>query len=458
MIETLKPYPAYKKAGLPWLDVVPAHWDMVPNRALMRDQRQTVGRNASHFTLLSLTLGGIIPRNMENPKGKFPAQFNTYKIVNPEDLVFCLFDIDETPRAVGLSKFKGMITGAYDVFSLKRGHPRFLYNYYVFVDEGKLLKPLYTGLRKTIQRGVFASLKTPCPPTAEQTAIVRFLDWANARLEQTIRAKRKIIALLNEQKQAIIYRAVTRGLDPNVPLKPSGVPWLCDIPAHWEMLPVRSLLAERKSKVGKDHAQYRLLSLTLQGVIERDLVNAKGKFPAQFDSYQKVCSRDFVFCLFDVDETPRTIGIAERDGMITGAYAVFLCKQPDSSAFVYQYFLAMDNGKRFKPLYRGLRKVIPMHSLLGMKVPLPPIQERNRIMDYVSIETKRIDESMRHFRLELELLIEYRTRLIADVVTGKLDVRDTAAKLPIEEVIAPIEDDPMAEEEALEDELTEPIA
>ena len=166
MIEGLKPYAEYKESGLPWLDAVPKHWEMVPNRALMREQQQVVGKNVADYTLLSLTVRGIIPRNMENPKGKFPAKFNTYKVVRPEDLVFCLFDIDETPRAVGHSKLKGMITGAYDVFSPRcRVSPRFLYHYYFFVDEGKLLKPLYTGLRKTIQRGVFASLKTPCPPS-----------------------------------------------------------------------------------------------------------------------------------------------------------------------------------------------------------------------------------------------------------------------------------------------------
>ncbi len=91
MIEDLKPYPEYRGAGLPWLDTVPRHWDMIPNRALMRDQRQVVGDKSFDYTLLSLTLGGVIARDMENPKGKFPAQFNSYKIVNQNDFVFCLF-------------------------------------------------------------------------------------------------------------------------------------------------------------------------------------------------------------------------------------------------------------------------------------------------------------------------------------------------------------------------------
>ncbi len=120
---------------------------------------------------------------------------------------------------------KGMITGAYDVFSpTARIIPRYLYHYYLFVDNGKLMKPLYTGLRKTIQRGVFASLKAPYPPPDEQAAIVRFLDHANGKIERAIRAKRKLIALLNEQKQAIIHRAVTRSLDPTSNSNPPASP------------------------------------------------------------------------------------------------------------------------------------------------------------------------------------------------------------------------------------------
>jgi type I restriction enzyme S subunit len=181
VIEGLKPYPEYKESGLPWLGKFPAHWELIPNRALFQEQRKLVGKNAAEYTLLSLTLGGIIPRNMETPKGKFPAQFNTYKVVRPEDLVFCLFDIDETPRGVGHSKLNGMITGAYDVFTPKpRANARYLYLYYLFLDEGKLLKPLYTGLRKTIRPGDFASVKTPCPKADEQDAIVRFLEASRA--------------------------------------------------------------------------------------------------------------------------------------------------------------------------------------------------------------------------------------------------------------------------------------
>lgn len=431
MIEGLKPYAEYKESRLPWLDTIPMHWDMVPNRALMQDQRQVVGGNASDYTLLSLTLRGVIARDMVNPKGKFPAQFNTYKVVKPDDFVFCLFDIDETPRGVGLSNLKGMITGAYDVFSPRRCiNPRFLYHYYLFVDEGKLMKPLYTGLRKTIQRGVFASLKAPCPPRDEQAAIVRFLDHANRKIDGFIRSKRKLIGLLNEQKQAIIHRAVTRGLNPDVPLKSSDIPWLGDIPNHWDLIPNRAFMTVRKELVGDKSPDYTLLSLTLRGVIARDMENPTGKFPAEFSTYQKVRPGDLIFCLFDVDETPRTVGLSQLAGMITGAYTVFECRNAAIAEYLYLFYLAMDAEKCLKPLYTGLRKTIPKSRLLGTKTPIPPESERTEIVAHVREQSLHLDSVTARTEQEIALLREYRTRLVADVVTGKVDVRAAAANLP----------------------------
>ena len=104
MIPKLQPYPEYRQAGLPWLDSIPKHWEMIPNGGLIKEQRRVVGEDANNQTILSLPLPGLIARDMVNPKGRFPAQFNTYKVVEPGDFVFCLFDIDETPRGVGPGK------------------------------------------------------------------------------------------------------------------------------------------------------------------------------------------------------------------------------------------------------------------------------------------------------------------------------------------------------------------
>ena len=233
---TLRPYPASKPSGIPWIGDVPEHWDLVPNRALLELKSEVVGDRFNEYTLLSLTKQGVIVRDMENPEGKFPANFETYQSVEPGDLIFCLFDIDETPRTVGISNLSGMVTGAYTTFvCVNEQSNRFIYWLYSSLDDGKLLKPLYSGLRKVIKKSTFLSAKLALPPFPEQAAIVRYLGHVDRRIRQYVSAKRRLIALLEEEKQVVINQAVTRGLDPNARLKPSGVEWLGDVPEHWEI-------------------------------------------------------------------------------------------------------------------------------------------------------------------------------------------------------------------------------
>jgi len=440
MIDTLKPYTEYKKSGLPWLDAVPEHWDMVPNRALMQDQRQVVGENATDYTLLSLTLGGIIPRNMDNPKGKFPAQFNTYKVVKPEDIVFCLFDIDETPRGVGHSKLKGMITGAYDVFSPRRSiNPRFLYLYYLFVDEGKLLKPLYTGLRKTIQRGVFASLKAPLPPLDEQAAIVRFLDHANLRIDRFIKAKKKVIALLNEQKQAIIHHAVTRGLDPNVPLKPSGIPWLGDILAHWEIRPLKhwaKLNSRSLSEKTSPKYEFNYIDIGSVGTGRLTRQPERFRFKQAPSRARRIVSfgdtiistvRTYLKAVYFINE--------HRDNLIASTGFAVLSPGPhvvpEFLSFLIQSSVFIDQVTANSI---GIAYPAIAESRIGtFHLAIPPDKtEQKEILEHIQREMNPFDSALAQAQREIDLVREYRTRLIADVVTGKLDVREAAKNLLVE--------------------------
>ena len=175
-------YPSYKDSDSPWFPSIPEHWKIIANRYIFDMKKSQVGKRSNQYTLLSLTLNGIIKRDMENPSGKFPAEFDTYQEVKKGDFVFCLFDVEETPRTVGLSKFDGMITGAYTVFNNRLAQDaNYLYYFFLSLDENKQLKPLYKGLRNTITKENFYSFKTPIPPIKEQTAIANFLDKKNSR-------------------------------------------------------------------------------------------------------------------------------------------------------------------------------------------------------------------------------------------------------------------------------------
>ncbi len=223
---TYKKYPTYKNSGVKWLGEIPEEWEVLSNKYIFRLKKDLVGKNSSKYDLLSLTLNGIIKRDMDNPQGKFPAEFDTYQEVDKNEFVFCLFDVEETPRCVGLSEYQGMITGAYTVMKTATNfNNRFLYYFYLSLDSDKRMKPLYTGLRNTISKDNFFSFKTFIPPLSEQTVIANFLDEKTAKIDNAITGKQKLIELLKERKQIIIQNAVTKGLNPNVKMKDSGVVW-----------------------------------------------------------------------------------------------------------------------------------------------------------------------------------------------------------------------------------------
>lgn len=448
MIADLKPYAEYKESGLPWLGQVPGHWGLVPNRGLVRRRKVLVGKRHGDYRLLSLTKQGVIVRDISTGKGKFSSDMGTLQEVRNGDLVFCLFDVPETPRTVGLSRHDGMITGAYTVFeSLGRGSSEYFELFYRAMDDRKLLSPLYSGLRNTIPAERLLGTKTPLPPPDEQAAIVRFLDWANGRLERTIRAKRKVIALLNEQKQAIIHRAVTRGLDPSVPLKPSGIPWLGDIPEHWEVLRLRTLVRHIDQGVSPLAVGF-LAEGESWGVLKSGCVN-RGAFR---ETEHKQLARGFeidpaiVVKLGDVlisraCGSPTLVGSVGRVKSLR--YKLILSDKIFRAHFrdgvdVDFMVFAMNC-----PYYRqhveqaisgaeGMANNLPLSSLRNFSFAIPPADEAAAIASYLESETAGLQNTVARLQREIELLREYRSRLVADVVTGKLDVREAAARLPDE--------------------------
>jgi len=206
----IEKYSQFHESVENWIGPVPKHWSLVPNKNIFKLKKNLVGKRSNQYTLLSLTLNGVIKRDMENPQGKFPAEFNTYQEVENGDFVFCLFDVEETPRCVGLSNFDGMITGAYTILKSNEScSDRFLYYFYLNLDSDKRLKPLYTGLRNTISKENFFSFKTFIPPITEQIAIVEFLDQKTTLIDEAIELKQKEIEKLKEYKATLINSAVT---------------------------------------------------------------------------------------------------------------------------------------------------------------------------------------------------------------------------------------------------------
>ena len=231
-----KHYSNYKDSGIEWLGKVPENWKMIPLKHILNLKKDVVGNNSSKYKILSLTLKGVIPRDMDNNFGKFPAEFNTYQIVRKDDLLFCLFDYDVTPRTIGLVQEEGLVTGAYTAFSkTNKTDSRFYYYYYLNLDISKELLHLCTGLRHSLSKDMFFALKNVFPSLSEQTSIANYLDEKTTLINSIIEKKQRQIKLLEERRSTLINKIVTKGLDAHTEKINSGVEYIGEIPKDWKV-------------------------------------------------------------------------------------------------------------------------------------------------------------------------------------------------------------------------------
>lgn len=422
----MKKYPKYKDSGIPWIGEIPKEWEVKTLSQLSKEQSLS-NKGMINNNLLSLSYGRIIQKNINTTDGLLPASFETYQIVNNGNIILRLTDLqnDHKSLRVGLVTQTGIITSAYVALAPNK-YVSSAYLYYSLhsIDVKKVFYSMGGGLRQNLNWSELRKLFVQLPTPAEQRAIASFLEKKNEQINNCICLRERELQTLNELKQAQIANVVTKGLDPNVPMKDSGIPWIGQIPEHWEVNRNKVFLSEKKEVVG-DRTDFPLLSLTKEGVILRDIESGKGKFPKDFNTYKIVNKEDIIFCLFDIDETPRTVGLSNLNGMITGAYNVFSIKNINKK-YLYYTYLAIDNKKGLRPLYTGLRKVVNTDRFLSSKMPLPPIEEQDAIVQYIENSELTIDTYIASLQAEIEHLKEYKQRLISDVVTGKIDVRDEA--------------------------------
>ena len=444
MIADLKPYPEYKASGLPWLGQVPSHWAISPFSGVARLKSVV---NQTHRELLSVYLQrGVVKFSDVDEKrtNGTSEDLSRYQAVDPGD--FVLNNQQAWRGSVGVSAFSGIVSPAYLVLSLTQ---RYLPQYANFLFRDQYMVSQYLICSKgvgTIQRNLYwPQLKrvgVPLPPPSEQASIVRFLDWANGRMERAIRAKRKVIALLHEQKQAIIHKAVTQGLDPNVPKRDSGIPWLGEIPAHWEVRRSKYLFTESDER--SEDGFEELLSVShLTGVTPRSQKNIT-MFKAESYAGHKLCKQDDLV-VNTMWAWMGALGTSKYRGIISPAYAVYRPRRKHLLVGSYIESLLRTRPYISNIICRstGLRPSrLRLYPDMFFRLPviLPPFPEQLKIMDSVEEQTRQLTDAIVRFENEITLLREYRTRLVADVVTGKLDVREEALLLPEEDVIQAPED------------------
>jgi len=420
----MKPYPDYFITPLPWLPNIPAHWELVRNKNIFEETKDVVGDDIDAYPLLSLTTKGIILRDVASGKGKFPKDFNTYKIVKPGDMAFCLFDIDETPRTVGLSQYNGMLTGAYTIFHVANINPHYAYYYYLLLDNVKAMRPLYSGLRKTINTGTFLSCKLPLPPRPEQDQIVRFWDWKVSSINRLISIKRKQIALLHERQRVYISHIVTHGLHNNVSTKNSGVEWIGDIPEHWQTMRCKYLLSERDERSQEGQEQH--LSMSQKYGLVPDSQLDERRMLSESYAGGKLCYKDDLV-LNRLKAHLGVFALSPQSGVISPDYTVLIPNRERVLPTFAETVLKSDRCRgelriRVRGIIEGFWRLYT-DDFNTIVLPVPPIEEQAEIMEYIiefRDKTKKYEDNLTQ---EISTLQEFKPRLISDMVIGKIDVR-----------------------------------
>jgi len=443
MIDGLKPYPKMKDSGVPWLGKLPAGWEVRKLRGILR---RVTKRNRPDLPLLSVVRErGVVRRNAtpeDENHNYIPDDLSNYKVVLPGQ--FAMNKMKAWQGSYGVSQYEGIVSPAYFVFDLAGVEGRF---FHVAIRSHAYV-PSFAQASDGVRIGQWdlaeprmREIPFAIPPLPEQAAIVRFLDHADRRIRRYIRAKQKLIKLLEEQKQAIIHRAVTRGLDPNVRLKPSGVEWLGDVPEHWEVRKLRQCgsiyggltpsMADRSLWDGdvpwvtpKDMKRFTIAGASMKVAARALETTSLRLIPS--GSVLLVVRGMILARRVPIARTVEPVTINQDMKAIvpaTGVDAGYLAYRMDAAqtAFVPMIDEAGHGTKRF-----------PTERWKDLSLAMPPVEEQRQIARHLDQATAQVVRALNSAQHEIDLLREYRTRLIADVVTGKLDVREAAARLPDE--------------------------
>lgn len=427
----MKRYESYKPSGISWIGEIPSHWEK------MRIKHTGIARNGLTYSPFDLCNkednGTLVLRSSNIQRGDICLEDCVYVKstispdlkVNAGDIIIC--SRNGSRDLVGkLALIPENLDASFGAFMLiYRRKEKYKSKYFVFMLPIAIqaYKALFTtSTINQLTQSEFANFQIPIPPLEEQKKIVEYLSTKTSLIDAQQSAREKEIRLLEELKQAEIANVVTRGLNPDVPMKKAKTLLGEEIPFSWQLIRNRNILREENILVG-NRKDLPLLSLTKSGIILRDIESGKGKFPKDFEKYKEVIPGNIVFCLFDIDETPRTVGLSSHRGMITGAYDVFSINNDIiDSRYLYHYFIAVDNIKALRPYYIGLRKVVQMASFLGIQIPMPPLEEQRAIVEYIEQKNKAIDDMIANLRAEIDFLTEYKQRLIADAVTGQIKI------------------------------------
>jgi type I restriction enzyme S subunit len=428
-------YPSYRDSGVAWLGDVPAHWQVSPCRAIVHEQTAK-NEGAACTDYLSLMANvGIIPYAEKGDVGnKKPEDVSKCKIVARGDLV--INSMNYGIGSYGLSGFDGICSPVYIVLKPHNDVVQSRFAFRIFENRAfqTFAQSFGNGIlehRCAINWDILKGIGVVVPPPIEQKAILAFLDWEAAKIDELVAEQEQLIALLKEKRQAVIANAVTKGLHPYTPMRPSGVEWLGDVPAHWDVCQLKRVFRSVDYGISDSlDSDGSVAILRMGNIVDGRIVTADLKYAATVDSSLLLESGDLLY------NRTNSLDLIGKVGMFVGSadnpvsFASYLVRLRLNGSSVPDYFAYLLNTDGILGIARSHAFVAIGQCNLNptrygrIVVAVPPRAEQIAISDYLNVEMAKLDALTAEAQRAIHLLQERRTALIAAAVTGQMDVRD----------------------------------
>ena len=417
-----------KDSGIEWIGTIPDTWEVQRFKNVMHKDKK-ICEHYQGQDIISLTMNGVIKRDLENPSGKMPTTWDGYQFVEPEDLLLCLFDIDVTPRCVGLVKDAGLTSPAYSRFKVHKGYYNAYYDYLLrWIDDEKIFIHLSKNLRSSLSEDDFGAIHTIVPPLPEQQKIAAFLDKQCSEIDAVLTKTKESIEEYKLLKNAIITQAVTKGIRPNRKMKDSGIEWIGEIPEEWE---VRKIKHEGTARNGLTYAPTDVcdekegtLVLRSSNIQDNKLILDDCVFVnTEIKKELFVKENDILIC--SRNGSAKLIGknalLPPKLNATFGAFMlIYRCKNP----LYIRYVLSSD----IFSYYLGNFLTVSVNQLtIGnfneIQFPLPQKHEQSEIVEYLDKKCSQIDTLITKKEQLITELETYKKSLIYEYVTGKKEVQ-----------------------------------
>lgn len=411
-----------KDSGIEWIGQIPKDWDVVPHKRVMHKVKK-ICEQYNGEDIISLTMNGVIKRDL-TAGGKMPTSFDGYQYIKPNDLLLCLFDIDVTPRCVGVVKDYGVTSPAYSRFVMHDGYYNAYYDYLLrAIDDDKVFVHLSKNLRSSLTESDFGAIKTCVPSLAEQEHIAAFLDAECAEIDTVLEKTRASIEEYKKLKQAVITQAVTKGIRGDRPMKDSGIEWIGNIPAEWSVVPFSKFARVSANLVNpSDYQDYLQVS---PENIEKDsgkLLPCKTVSEVGVESWNHFFHKGQIL-YSKIRPKLNKVCIAPFDGLCSAD--MYPIDTDNISKFVVYTILSNDFNQQVAMITENRVKMpkINQKELSKIIVVLPANRmEQQEIVDYLDGECGKIDALIAKKQQYLTEIENYKKSLIYEYVTGKKEV------------------------------------